>query len=406
MRLIVTGISGLDKMEYLKEISQLSESNLKSIENSYGICLDPNILKEAKIEKGDILDLEDETCKEGELKSPTYLDKPKKDLLRYKNDAFDKIIKKFKEKENVILSLHAVYNRNKSLFHVLDWEKLWAFKPDMFINLIDNFYRVRATTKKRVDEGRLDPSEYLSLKDIIIWREAEIMATEMMANNIYEITNGKFRKKKVPCYLVAKEHGFPLIYQLMFESDKTLGENNGKKIVYASFPITRAKDKETLKKEAENFRNSLKKYFIVFDPYTITEKLLHEEFKKNMLEDNPTDTIEIEGYSFNIWEIFPIIDDINAHIISRDYRLIDSCEMLIAYRPALSIGANREISYAHKTGQVEVHIIHPFEDEAIGGPWITQERTKRHFSINEFIDKFEGKILKQGKEGYVAKNWR
>jgi hypothetical protein len=55
MRLIVTGISGLDKMEYLEGISQLSESNLKSIKNSYGIYLDPNILKEAKIEKGDIL---------------------------------------------------------------------------------------------------------------------------------------------------------------------------------------------------------------------------------------------------------------------------------------------------------------------------------------------------------------
>jgi len=291
-------------------------------------------------------DLEHEMCKIERFGAPNYLDIPEKELLSAKNKTLDKVITESEGRENVILAMHTVYYRSGSLFSVLDWTKLSEFKPDIFITLVDDIHAIKDRMTKKKNTGAVR----LPLKDILWWREVELLVTQQIARNI--------SGRRIPHYILARGQTPMLIYQLMFEPFK--------KKVYASYPVTSAKRNHELFRETSEFLRKLKKHFIVFDPMAIGEKLLQDLLLENLGTPHPEPTIVVEkmdtAKEYEVDDILPIISDINGQIVSRDQRLVMQSDIVLGYRPTLSPGVQYELSYAKNSSCVETFAVHPPND--------------------------------------------
>jgi adenylate kinase len=377
MRVIVTGQSGLNKEKFLKDTKDFC--NKKDLKAPYKDFVDIEVYQKAQID--DAADLGTELKRRG-YEAPGYMDMDEKKLLLAKNEILDEILERWKDKENVILGLHAVYYRRNSFRHVIDWSKLKEFRPDLIVTLIDDVHVTRDRIIKR-GYTRADLSRFFTLRDIIVWREVELLMSMTMARNL-----------SVPHKILALNQGPITLYQLMFESrhPKALG-GEGKYEVYASFPVTEA-EKHGLEDQVDQFRNTIKRYFIVYDPMTIGEKILHNKFFENFQKPFPDKEIVIKHddkeYRFSSLEVMEIIHDINGQIISRDERLIEQSDMVIAFRPAFSSGSRYELSYAKKTGKVKAFAIIP-EEDIKGSP----------FDISSFVDRYWSRL-----EGMISDLWK
>ena len=371
MKVVITGISGLGKERLFAKISRLCNSKEKG-DVDPDVSLDSTALKDACVDLA--FDLEHEMCRNESFGTPNYLDIAKNELLNAKNRTLDKIVKKSKEKKKVILGMHTVYYRRSSLYSVHDWSRLGEFQPDFFITLIDNVHSIKNRIYNNPNAGSV---KYISLKDILWWREVEFLVTKEIAENISE--------KRIPHYLIALNQAPTLIYQLMFELNK--------KKVYASYPVTTAKRDVKLFNETSEFLKELKKHFIVFDPMAIGEKLLQDVLVENLKSAYPEPFIQVEEIEYKMNDILPVISDINGQIISRDRRLVKQCDIVAAYRPSKSPGAQYELECAKSTGRVETFAVHPPTDHQ--SPFIPQ-LAETFPTVDRLLERLEEK-------GYIQK---
>jgi hypothetical protein len=96
-----------------------------------------------------------------------------------------------------------------------------------------------------------------TLKDIMVWREEEILATEILAHSIGG--HGRY-------YVLARGHGAGTaesLVRLMFETET--------KKIYPSFPMSHVMDMPETLAEIDGFRDSLAEHFICFDPGDLDE---------------------------------------------------------------------------------------------------------------------------------------
>ena len=194
-------------------------------------------------------------------------------------------------------------------------------------------------------------------------------------------------KKRIPHFIIARRHAPQIVYQLMFES-RLAKPHGGKKMAYASFPVTLAKQDKTVARETEKFRKILKHNFIVFDPMRIDEKRLvdvWEEWTKDPLHDaehvNFSD--EVKSYRFHPSEIAQASTDINGQIVSRDERIVEQSDLIVAYRPADSPGAQHELEWAKQTGKVDRYVIAPPKERQ--SPFIGPLASRVFDSLDDFI---------------------
>jgi adenylate kinase len=334
MRVICTGQSGLKKQNFLQEVQSVARRQGKDVHLfSVGDLMHKLY---PGIPPGRILNLEKHLL----------------DELRH--NAFQIILDESQEKENVIVNTHITMRWGFGLFPAFDFSQFTQFNPDMYITLIDDVDAIKLELSHR-DEPQ---SRNLALKDIMVWREEELVSTEIVAR-----THSLVGKKDILHYVVATGHSPRIIYELMFEGHK--------KRVYASFPMTLVQEQPDILRKIKKFREELKKHFIVFDPATISEKRLHGEMIASLEMIYPRDWFEIKtagkAQKLSIWEVISIIHDIDGQIIARDYKMIDQSDMIIAFVPAgsagqpslhVSPGVERELQYAHETGK-EVFIVCP-----------------------------------------------
>jgi len=374
----LTGISGLSKADILDRICTFCNcKDKKGSGADLDVVLDSVAFENASVDVA--FDLEHEMCSREELRVPNYLDVPEKNLLNAKNRTLDRIIQESERKENVILAMHAVYYRRSSLFCLLDWKRLAEFKPDIFVTVIDDVYMIKNRIQHNPNAG---PVRYISLKDILWWREVESLVAQQIARNIH--------RKGIPHYLIAREQIPTLIYQLMFESNK--------KKVYASYPVTSAKSDPALLSETSEFLRKLKRHFIVFDPMAIGEKLLQDALIENLRTPHPEPYIRIrrgkEEFEYDVGDVLPVISDINGQIVSRDERLIIQSDIVIGYRPTLSPGAQHELRYARNTSRVEALVVHPSEDGH--SPFVYELADEIHPTVDRLLESLQ-------KKGYFSK---
>ena len=357
MIVVVTGMVGIDKKRYLQDVVALAKSRGESV------CL-CNVGDEMYAEAPDIA--------EGHI-----LDIPLKRLETLRRSVIKDIIVKAKSAENLIVNTHATFRWRHGLFRAFDFDQMRELGADKYICMIDGVdaLHVRLTSEHPIRH---------SLKDLLVWREEEMLATEMMRSGTNETAE---------VYSLSRGEGKGTVetfYRLMFEAER--------KKAYLSFPMTHVMELDDVMKEIEGFRNVMKEKFTCFDPANLEEAYLPGRAKraKENGEKEITITSLGEKVAFGVGEIEQIEADINSQIYARDFALIDQADMIISFIPAMadgraaiSSGVERELQHAHEAGK-EVFVV--WVAEAEPSVFVTQTATKVFKSTEEALIFFADKV--------------
>jgi hypothetical protein len=276
----------------------------------------------------------------------------------------------------VLINTHATFRWRHGLFAAFDFDQLKAFNPDIYITLLDNAESVHQRLLKDHD---LDHS----LKDIMVWREEELLATEILAN----ITRGYGH-----FFMISRGRNVPTtetIYRLMFERER--------KKVYVSFPMSHVMDLPDTLAEIDRFKATIAEHFIVFDPADVDEFVLHMSALKAMQEGQTTMEVQAaEGpITLKTADVAQISGDIMGQIYARDFKMVDQSDMIISLvpelpngKPGLSSGVERELHHAFEGGK-EVYVIWACRGNP--SPFITETATRVFRTTEEAIGYFRTK---------------
>ncbi len=361
MIVVVTGTVGVDKKSYLEKVCQFAAGRGKEVL----LC---NV--------GDMMYAEAPDVAPGKI-----LDIPMKRLNSLRRSVFKDIIARAREAANLIVNTHATFRWRHGLFPAVDFDQMRELAADMYICIIDGVIAVH----RRL--GNEHSTEH-TLKDLIVWREEEIIGTEMLCKGIDE---------EIPFYCLARgseEETVEAFYRLTFGG-------TGKK-AYLSFPMTHIDDMETVKEEINDFRRSMKKFFTCFDPGDLEESYL--PYKAGEAVRKGQDFVEVTALGqkvrLDLQEVKQIERDINSQIYARDFLLIDQSDMIISLIPtladgraAISSGVERELQHAHEAAK-EVYVIWTAKQRP--SVFVTQTATNVFDDVNGTLKFFE-------KQGYIEK---
>jgi hypothetical protein len=294
---------------------------------------------------------------------------------------FKEILRTAERHEHVLVNTHATFRWKHGLFAAFDFDQMKTFAADLFVTLLDNVENVH---QRLLAEHEIQHS----LKDIMVWREEEVLATEIIANTT--AGHGKFfmlsRGGKSPNPPIAQT-----LYRLLFERHR--------RKAYLSFPITHVMDLPDTLAEIERFKAALQSHFICFDPADVEEFALHMAAVEAMRLGQPT--IEVPAAAGPIVlktaDVAQISSDIMGQIYARDFKMIDQSDMIVSLvpelpggKPALSSGVERELQHAFETGK-EVYVI--WQCRATPSPFVTETATKVLPDIATAIRYFQDKGL-------------
>ena len=356
MIIVVTGMVGVDKKSYLEKVCRFARERDKDVL----LC---NV--------GDRMYAEAPDIPPGKI-----LDIPMKRLSSLRRSVFKDIIAKANNAPNLIVNTHATFRWRHGLFPAVDFDQMRQLNADMYICLIDG---VTALHVRLLNEHSIEHS----LKDLIVWREEEIIGTEMLCKGINERT---------PFYCLARgaaKETTKTFYRLVF--------NEAGKKAYLSFPMTHVGEMTNTGKEIDEFRRLIKQLFACFDPGDLEEsELLH---KGRQAREKGTDFVEVTALGkrlrLDLRQVQQIERDINSQIYARDFMLIDQSDMIISFIPelndgraAISSGVERELQHAHEAAK-EVYVI--WTAKQMPSVFVTQTATKIFSSLAETVEFFREK---------------
>ncbi len=361
MIVVVTGMVGVDKKSYLEKVCRFAAENGKEVL----LC---NVGEQMYAEAPDI-------------PAGKILDIPMKRLSSLRRSIFKDIIAKAKKAPNLIVNTHATFRWRHGLFPAVDFDQMRQLNADMYICLIDG---VIAVHRRLSDKHSIEHT----LKDLIVWREEEIIGTEMLCKGVDE---------SIPFYCLARgaeEQTTETFYQLVFESTR--------KKVYLSFPMTHVAEMENVRNKIGQFRKLMKSFFTCFDPADLEESYLPYYAQQAAGKGRDFVEVTVEGRKtrLDLEQVRQIERDINSQIYARDFLLIDQSDMIISFIPtladgraAVSSGVERELQHAHEAAK-EVYVIWTAKQ----GPsvFVTQTATKVFADTDGAVEFFE-------KKGYIKK---
>ena len=190
MRAVLTGQVGLDKQEYLRGVERITRDSQSGL---------------AAFHVGDRMYADAPDVPPGRI-----LDLPLSRLHTLRRSVFKDILREAEGRPNIIVNTHATFRWRHSLFRAFDFDQIERLRPDMFICLVDSVDAVhhRLMCKHKVDA---------TLKDTLVWREEEILATELLAlalgcaNSCYVLPRGENRRNHAnvlsPHYSTAPPQG-------------------------------------------------------------------------------------------------------------------------------------------------------------------------------------------------------
>ena len=361
MIVVVTGTVGVDKKSYLEKVCRFAADRGKEVL----LC---NVGEDMYAEAPDI--------PPGKI-----LDISMKRLSSLRRSVFKDIIAKGRKAPNLIVNTHATFRWRHGLFPAVDFDQMRQLGADMYINLIDG---VTALHARLLDEHGIRHS----LKDLIVWREEEIIGTEMLCKGVNE---------KVPFYCLTRgvrEETIETFYRLVFEGLS--------KKAYLSFPMTGVTEMEKVKKEIDEFRRLIKQFFTCFDPGDLEESYLPHYAQQAVRKGLDFVEVTVLGQTIrlDLQEVKQIEHDINSQIYARDFLLIDQSDMIISFIPtladgraAISSGVERELQHAHEAAK-EVYVI--WMSKQRPSIFVTQTATKVLADLDSTVGFFK-------KKGYIKK---
>src|SRR3954466_2926371 len=85
---------------------------------------------------------------------------------------FKGILRAAERHEHLLVNAHATFRWRHGLFAAFDFDQIKSFNADMYISILDN---VESVHQRLVRDHEIDHS----LKDLMVWREEETLATEI-----------------------------------------------------------------------------------------------------------------------------------------------------------------------------------------------------------------------------------
>jgi len=356
MVVVVTGMVGIDKKSYLQKVCDYAGARGKEIL----LC---NV--------GDMMYGEAPDIRPGKI-----LDIPMKRLNSLRRSVFKDIIAKAENASNLIVNTHATFRWRHGLFPAVDFDQMRQLKADMYINLIDGVTALHYRLEREHEMQH-------SLKDLIVWREEEIIGTEMLCRGIGE---------NVPFYCLARgvdSETTKTFYEIIFEPQR--------KKAYLSFPMTHVAEMSGVRKLIDDFRAKIKENMVCFDPADLEETCLPA--KAHKAKEYGLDYVEVElpgrTIRLDLQQVLQIERDINSQIYARDFLLIDQSDMIISFIPslpdgraAISSGVERELQHAHEAAK-EVYVI--WTSKQAPSVFVTQTATKVFTDTNQVMTFFKSK---------------
>ncbi len=354
MRMLFTGQVGLDKQAYLEQVISIAQAQGETIKVFHVGDL---MYKEAPdVQPGRILDL------------------PLSRLAGLRRAVFRDILAEARRYPNVIINTHATFRWKHGLFAAFDFDQLNAFSADLYVTLLDN---VETVHQRLLRDHNLDHD----LKDLMVWREEEILATEILAR-VNPAHPGKF-------FVLSRGRNQPTcetLFRLLLRPKM--------RRVYPSFPMSHVADMPAVLAEINDFRERIGRHFITFDPADVDEKVLHDQALAAAADGHSV--IHVQGthppLSLKTQDVLSIGGDINGQIYARDFMMVRQSDLIISYipelpdgKPALSSGVERELQHAHDHAR-EVYVI--WKPKVAPSPFVTQTATKLFPSIDETLRYF------------------
>ncbi len=362
MRALVTGQVGVNKKPYVEAVADLAGERGGRI---------------------DIFHVGDRMYAEApDLRPGRILDLPLSRLTALRRAVFKDIIASSVPPEahpDIMVNTHATFRWRHGLFSGYDLDQIQKLDLDLLICLVDNIEMVH---HRLHDEHDVDAT----LKDCMVWREEEILATELLAEaaggaDFYILSRGRHQDTIESCWRLMTQPQMPK--------------------VYPSFPMSHIMDLPDVLKEIDAFRAELARHFITFDPGDVDEKLLLDraisaakEGKDWVDASAPTSGGRAtERIRVSVREILDIAGDIDGQIYMRDFKLIDQSDMICSYIPelpggipGLSSGVERELQHAFEHTK-EVYVI--WKPVKPPSPFITETATRVFSNIEEALGYFK-----------------
>lgn len=377
MRIVVTGQIGLDKKQYLEETATLARQQGETLQ-TYHI--------------GDMMYREATDVPAGRI-----LDLPLSRLNSLRRAVFRDILSEAPAHKHILINTHATFRWKHGLFAAFDFDQLAAFNADLYVCLVDNI----ETVHQRMER---DHELEHSLKDLMVWREEEILATEILAKANLRSGAGGGDAGEQPKFFVFSRGRAPhstaqSLFRLIFRPNM--------KKVYPSFPMTHIHDLPETLAEVNAFRARMAEKFITFDPGDVDEKLLADRALQaaregiHHLEIAAGEDPPIKGHksktqnTLKVADVLSILPDIDGQIYARDFLLVRQSDLIVSYipelpggKPGLSSGVERELQHAHDHGRETYVIWKPAREPS---PFITQTANRVFRTVNEAFEYFEGK---------------
>jgi len=353
MRALVTGQVGVDKGPFLEQVKALAKEQKLDLE----VCHVGRMMYEEAMDvpAGRILNL------------------PITRLNSLRRAVFKEILRIAEQHEHVLVNTHATFRWRHGLFAAFDFDQLKTFNADLYVSLMDN---VESVHQRLLREHDIDHS----LKDILVWREEELLATEILANIMRGF--GHF-------FMLSRGRHVPTtqtVYRLMFES--------WRKKVYLSFPMSHVMDLPKTLAEIDTFKAEISKHLTCFDPGDVDEFALQAQALAALAEGRTSIEVKAaEGpLTLKTSDVAQVSGDIMGQIYARDFKMVDQSDMIISLipelpggKPGISSGVERELHHAFEGGK-EVFVI--WACSATPSPFITETATRVFKSTQECIEHF------------------
>jgi adenylate kinase len=361
MRAIITGQVGMDKKAYSRSLCDLARQLGENIK-LYNV--------------GDMMYAEAPDVAAGHI-----LDLPLSRLNGLRRTVFKDILVGSDSEPHVIVNTHATFRWRHGLFPAFDFDQVKKFSPDTLICLVDN---IEVVHRRLTQEHTVDAT----LKDLMVWREEEIMATELLAQALGGVQH---------FYILARGR-----HQATVETSFRLICRPQMPRVYLSFPMSHVVGMPKIQSEIDAFRTKLSRHVIAFDPGDVDEKLLLDaaidaaKQGYDFVDAQMTHADHFqESFRVSVKQILDIAGDIDGQIYTRDFKLIDQANMIVSYIPeleggipGLSSGVERELQHAFEHGK-EVYVI--WTPRKNPSPFVTETATKVFRSVPEAMTYFQSK---------------
>ena len=345
-KVIFTGQSGTGKAELIEELATLSRKRGRTVLTFHVGQL---MYERVKVNAGKILSL------------------PLDRLESLRNEVFRDVFDAAANNpgSDTFVDTHATFRWENGLFPAFAVDEIRKFEADMCITVVADVDQVK------LGLSNSDFPYKQSLRDIIVWREEEMLASELMA----DLTD-------CDRYIVPKQMTKYALFRLIFDPQVLK--------IYLSYPIS-SKQPDPVAAAIELFRKRFRSLntTVVFDPLEITaEPLLMSKIRKLRRRNSRKRTVSVETLGQRVALDVHEVEDIQEYIPGQarafDYRLIEQSDAILAFvpvhegQPFRADGIVFEMAYAGYKGKAS-YLVWPAEEE----PSLMFDLDNRFRSITE-----------------------